>query len=585
MSALASIGSRAMQKLDSWQNALTGLGGLRDKMSYFVFGRGIKLDDDTLENLYHADDMAARVCDVVPDEAMRQGFTLNTDDEDIVSKTHARCDELEVREKFNESWTWARVFGASAIFIGADDGQRMDQPLNENRIKTLAFLNVLDRRHLTAASYYDDPTEPNFGRPRTYRVQSLSSGISPTRMPINVEIHESRFIIFGGARTSKRRMTDNGGWPHSILQRVYEPLKQFNSHWLSVSHLMQDASQAVFKVDGLLDTIASGELKTMHTRMELVDMSRSVARALLLDADKESFERASTSFTGLADVLDKAMLRLSAAARIPATILMAQSPAGMDATGESDIRWFYDTIKAAQTNELKPRLERLLKLIFLSKDGPTGGLEPEEWNITFPPLWQMTPRETAELRKMIAETDKIYTDMQSVLPEEIATSRFRAEGYSTEYIVDLEMREAVLEAERSALKGGAAGEVPPRTSADVQALGAGGAGGEGPTDPEAVDPTTALNGAQVKSLMEIVAAIATEEMPRDTGVRLIAQSFPMSEADADRMLGSVGKTFFVDKPEPPAAFGAPPGKAPPPPAPGKKPPPDEKPADDEEEEA
>ena len=52
---------------------------------------------------------------------------------------------------------------------------------------------------------------------------------------------------------------------------------------------------------------------------------------------------------------------------------MGQAPAGLNATGDSEIRWFYDRVAARQRRELQPALKRLVKLLFLSKRGPTKG--------------------------------------------------------------------------------------------------------------------------------------------------------------------------------------------------------------------
>jgi hypothetical protein len=65
-------------------------------------------------------------------------------------------------------------------------------------------------------------------------------------------------------------------------------------------------------------------------------------------------------------------------------------------------------------------------------------------------------------------------------------------------------------------------------------------------DERAKDPTTALNGAQVASLLEIVQQVATRMIPRETGLGLITASFPLAPAQADKILGAVGRTFFAE---------------------------------------
>jgi len=66
----------------------------------------------------------------------------------------------------------------------------------------------------------------------------------------------------------------------------------------------------------------------------------------------------------------------------------------------------------------------------------------------------------------------------------------------------------------------------------------------------AVDPTTALNGAQVTSLREIVLDVAKRAIPRETGVAMIVAAFPLDEQQADAVMGPVGRTFFAEPEEP-----------------------------------
>lgn len=164
-------------------------------------------------------------------------------------------------------------------------------------------------------------------------------------------------------------------------------------------------------------------------------MSRSVSRSILLDAEDEDFRRDSYSFAGIPEILEKLMLRLSSAARIPVSLLMGQAPAGMNATGESDIRFFYDQVRAEQ-EALKPKLENLIKIIVADENARI--------KITFPALWQMTDREKAELRRMEAETDRIYLQEGVLLPEEVAIKRFS----SGDFAIDINDRAELAQSER-----------------------------------------------------------------------------------------------------------------------------------------
>ena len=57
---------------------------------------------------------------------------------------------------------------------------------------------------------------------------------------------------------------------------------------------------------------------------------------------------------------------------------------------------------------------------------------------------------------------------------------------------------------------------------------------------------TALNGAQVSSLLELITAVAERRLPRQSAIAIIQRAFSVSADDADLILGDVGRSFFVD---------------------------------------
>jgi uncharacterized protein len=484
----ASIIERISSRLDGFVNALTGLGTWGDKFSRWKFEPKDDTDDNILEAMYEGDDIVARGVDKVPEHMLRRGFDLKLEGDnaaDIASKMIARCDDLGVTQAFTDAMAWERLFGGSAIFVGINDGRPQNEVVDERSIRSVPFIYVVDKRDLRPLTYQADPGRKSFGAPATYALRFQQPPSRPDKSAKKssidnvgeIEIHASRLIIFPGMRTTQRRRHARQGWGVSLIDRAQTPIKQFASNWASVSHLMQDASQGVFKMQGLIDMIASGKSDVVLERMTLVDQGRSVARALLLDADSESFERKDSSLSGLPELLDRTMIRMAAAYEMPVTVLMGREPSGMNATGDSDIRNFYDAIAAAREKHLRPRLERLLKLLFLAQDGPTGGVEPDVWKATFPSLWQASPTEQADLELKHAQADATRIQSGVFLPEEVAISRYRPEGYSNEISIDLDARKASLDVELEKLASGeelspvgmAPQPPPPGNAGDVRA--------------------------------------------------------------------------------------------------------------------
>ena len=76
------------------------------------------------------------------------------------------------------------------------------------------------------------------------------------------------------------------------------------------------------------------------------------------------------------------MLDMAGAAEIPAVKLFGRSPAGLNATGVSDLKNYYEFISALQERHLRPALEKLLPVMALS----AWGVLPESLDFTFNPI-------------------------------------------------------------------------------------------------------------------------------------------------------------------------------------------------------
>lgn len=472
---LQQIARALAQRVDSWVNTLTGVGTATGKTNVaFAPNQNELLSLVDCENLYNFDGVAARICDAVPVNALRGGFAVSTGDAEVESAIHTALDALNATELATRAWTWGRLYGGGALYLGIDDGLAPEEPVDEARIRAVRWMVDVDRRDLYPMTWERDSASPRFGQPDTYRLTRMGGTASET-----ITVHHTRIVRFEGATPTRRRRLLLQGWGESVLQRAYLEMQAMRSAFAAAGVLVQEASQGVLKIRDLMDMMAADTDDVIRRRLALMDESRSVARSLLLDADGEGYERVDTgSLTGVADIMDRMVLLLSATTGIPVTILMGKSPAGLNATGESDIRAWYDTIAADREKMLRSRLERVVRLVLISREGPTGGREPSGWKVQFPSLWQSTPSEEAELRAKVATTDVQYINAGVLTPEEVALSRFRTEGWSAETTVDLDARRAAQEADAAAAAQHASGGAPP-PAADVPATET----SEAPADP------------------------------------------------------------------------------------------------------
>jgi phage-related protein (TIGR01555 family) len=201
-----------------------------------------------------------------------------------------------------------------------------------------------------------------------------------------------------------------------VLQRVNQVLKKHDVGWDAAAAILSDFSQGVFKIKGVLDAMSSNNGEKFLERMRLTDMTRSVLRSVVVDTDEE-FERTSTPTSGLADILDRFMMRLAAAAEMPVTKLYGQAPAGLNATGEADMRNWYDSVANKRSKEMKPAHERILSVL---------AKKPIE--VEYAPLWEMSDKEKSEVQVNVSNANATAVNAGILTPEEAALSMADEQG-------------------------------------------------------------------------------------------------------------------------------------------------------------
>jgi phage-related protein (TIGR01555 family) len=94
--------------------------------------------------------------------------------------------------------------------------------------------------------------------------------------------------------------------------------------------------------------------------------------------------------------------------------LLGQTPGGLNASGDSDTRNYYDMLDGQRQDILRPIFDRLDPILWRDQTGAV----PAEAYFEFGPLWQPTAQEKATTAKTKAETTKLYHDM-GLIPDDI----------------------------------------------------------------------------------------------------------------------------------------------------------------------
>lgn len=440
------LAARSLAKrFDGYRNMVSGLGTFRDRSTHTHFTADLIPFDLAME-IWRGDDMANRVITELPKEAKRKGWDLvmQGDDgsKDLGEAIKGKTDLLGADTYLQQAGECERGIGGAAVFLGVNDGtDDLTKPLNLKSIISLDFLNMFEARELFPLYGYADPRAPKFGQPEIY--QLVSRSVLPSHSgkyaAVTMQIHESRLIIFPGLRVSRYQIAQtNGGWGDSVLVRLWRVLRAFNEIFGNVEHLIGDFAQAVYKLKGLYDSLSEDDDSTFVKRLQAMDIGRSTIRALVLDAE-DTFERQSTPMTGIPDLLREFGVRLAAGADMPLTRLFGTSPAGMNATGESDISMWDDRVAAYQQDKLKPGLRRIVEiLMFLETHGK--GM-PEKWDVHFRPLRQPTELQVAQTHQAQSMADLNTVNAGMASAEELALARFGGKEYSLDTHLDFGARE------------------------------------------------------------------------------------------------------------------------------------------------
>lgn len=388
---------------DGLVNVVAGLGTSRDKQSYTTYGFVLSQNRIDLENMFRGSWLARRIVTTVADDMTREWVRLNWDDydnDDDNSKAVRRAEAVfELRNKVNEAIRWARLYGGCSILIGLK-GEDLSTPLDVEAVgkDSLQFLHVLDRWRLTAGGPIDtDPSTRNFGLPLFYTIADSMEGVP--------QVHWTRVVRFDGQQLPWFLWRANSMWHDSELQAPLASVKNYDTATAGAASMIWEANVDVIKMAGLADQLAmaGGDAQVTKRWLSAATM-KSFNRILLLDKDTEDYAQKTTAFSGLNQVIQNFVIDLCGACDIPATRLFGQSPAGLTATGESDIRNYYDHVAARQETNLRPQLMRLYEVLVRS----TLGDLPEDFEFDFEPLWQMSDVERAQVEKTRAETDHIY---------------------------------------------------------------------------------------------------------------------------------------------------------------------------------
>jgi len=362
----------------------------------------------TINALYRSHWIVRRIIDVIPEDMIKNGYHILTQLSPDQIKKIVRCDRTtRTSRRILEGLKWGRLYGgAGALIMIEGHENQLDQPIDYDMIMPGSYkgLLVLDRWSGVTPEdkLVSDLSDPEFGMPEYYTVSSDA-------LTVGIRVHHSRIIRFMGRPLPYLEQLAETYWGASELEHVIDELKKRDNVSWNIAMLTFMANLRVMKMDGMGQLLATGneqaQMQLYNTIQGMNAMMNNNSLQVL--GENDSYETHQYTFGGIGETYDRFMMDVAGAAETPVTKLFGRSPAGMNATGESDMQNYYDTIEEKQEAELRPVYDKILPIMFIST---LGGI-PDDWDYEFNPIRRPRDDEMADLASK--NTDSVTKAFQA----------------------------------------------------------------------------------------------------------------------------------------------------------------------------
>ncbi|MFL2133020.1 anti-CBASS protein Acb1 family protein [Desemzia sp. FAM 23990] len=409
-----------------------GKAGARDALVRQKASPRRRLSAQEITDLYASSAMVQTIIDTPANDLTRAGWTINMKDKKVKDALESKLRQLRAKDAFNDMYRYDRMYGDGFISIGTveDHTHTLEDELIPEKIKRIPYINAFSNQVVSNFYINEDMFDENYGKVELFEVSRRKNDGKTVSYSMQTmdKVHHSRLIH----QQSKRLEFEHEGL--SLIESLYDIITVLDTSLWSVGQMLYDYSFKVFKSNDV-DTLTKDEKAELGMLMDYKFRTEALA---IIGADEE-LDKRGTPASGINDLLSFVWDFLAGSVKIPKTILKGQE-AGTLTGAEYDVMNYYTSIAAIQENELRPQLERLVRLLMVASDELGGSVDPDsiEWSIEFNPLWNVDAKTDAEIRKLLAETDKIYIETGVLSSEDVNDVRFGRFGLteSSKYNAD-----------------------------------------------------------------------------------------------------------------------------------------------------
>ena len=301
-----------------------------------------------------------RACvQTVSDDISRKWIKLTgCDDADKLEKLTNLLKDYHIKDLFHKAVTTTGYMGGAFIFVdtGEDD---TTLPLAVNDLSaelkgdraSVKFV-VVDPVNVSPIEYNcTNPLRDDYMKPRMWQV-------------LGRRVHASRLLTFVENQPPILLKPNYNFLGIPQAQILWDYVMHFNDCRASTARLLNKISLLVVQTD--MDAVLSDPqgLEIFDAKMQFLERYRNNDSIFVCDKDSESVMNVQTTIAGCTDIVRQALELIACINRTPAVKLLGISPSGFNATGESDLKNYYDYI-ASKQELYREQIQEILDIIQL----------------------------------------------------------------------------------------------------------------------------------------------------------------------------------------------------------------------------
>ncbi|TPV96220.1 MAG: DUF1073 domain-containing protein [Myxococcales bacterium FL481] len=383
---------KAQTFVDAYSNSLEGRG--MEGRDLTRYDRPAELKNFTLRQLeraYNGGGLHARVVDIFPEEALRNGFTFTVDgDEELGQQVY---DYMETRGMFTalaDALVHSRIYGGTALLLGTTDTDLRKQP---GEVASVRWARSLGGGVQPDRDSVDtDLLSPTFGQPKFVTMRRTDG--------TTTEIDARRVVLLRGEPRAGARPHELGV---SSIERHWDSVSALETVVGSMAKMAREGATKNLEIDELDDIIEADEGKTaIQNRARNLEYGAGAYNVLITQKGKEALQFIAPDLKGFPANIDKLVEQVCASVGAPVTVLFGQSVGGLGTGADENRRW-RDRVRSYQTKTVEPAIRAMFEICSRAADFPAHGVDPLSFSVTSAPLDVESGQDRAETGRRWAE--------------------------------------------------------------------------------------------------------------------------------------------------------------------------------------